>query len=119
MSYTKENILVAMGTFAKDPILYWSSGILFKGADEARASLLSAYKEMEDFKANWKQEESKIKYDMAVVVGVWSWSALHVATQKKVTRKVRTTFVFIREYGNWKIWHEHSSLLYTKKNKSK
>jgi len=114
-SYAKENILMAMGSFAKEPVLYWSSGLVFKGTTGARESLLSAYKEMDNFQATWTPEEYKIKYDMGIVVGTLTWTALHVATQKVVQRKVRSTFVFIREFGKWKVWHEHSSMLYKKK----
>jgi len=99
--------------FAEDIVAFWSSGSVYRG----RAAMLAACeqataeleRDFEEFRATAKEVEVHRKGDLAWLTCRLVLAGTLTKERGDFERQVRSTFVFEKRDGKWRMVHEHST----------
>ena len=101
--------------FSEDVRAWWSSGKTYEGRKAATAAVVNAHRELEREFVKFKPV---VTGKRLVVKGDLAWVACNIDLIGELTKergefhkRIRSTFVFEKRDGRWRISHEHSSRL--------
>jgi len=104
---------LGMEVVGKDVVAFWSNGKTIEGRPDLRAACDAARAELRrdfvEFSATAKDVKIHRKGDVAWLTCRVTLAGTLTEDRGRFTRRTRSTYVFEKRDGRWRIVHEHSS----------